>query len=247
MSSHTGIWEEKAVYQWWFRFSAEKVCHCKLVRVTNFGLSKLWVNRIINENKQHPWFSHTDWESYKTWSFLLDARRSSYFFLVSSLYSLSWSSSFACCFLSISERFLCAGVEELWDSVPSRAPKSLRPRFRSSSLPGLGLSAAFTSLEPFNRWVFEELGGVDWFARSENPSALSRLLLLLLLLEMLCLRFGRASRPGYCGGSGSATADAIELCLYISKLARNDKSSPRTWHLPLCHVYSVIALMRSVT
>lgn len=50
-------------------------------------------------------------------------------------------------------------------------------------------------------------------AFSEAPSALSRLLLLPFSLDVLCLRFG-VSELGYCGGSGNATADAIELYSY---------------------------------
>ena len=83
----------------------------------------------------HSFSTLTPCLSHNCCSLRLRASNSCLCFLFSSASSSSFCRSLSCCLFSISSLRLCAGLAEVCDSVPSKAPKSLWPRFRSSAAP----------------------------------------------------------------------------------------------------------------
>lgn len=151
---------------------------------------------------------HTDSFSYTFCSLLRRTIRFSCRFLDCALNSSSCCFSLACCFRSISARLFCVTVDELCESVPSSAPNSRCPRFRSSSCPLLRRPVSL-------RLSVLVFGAADGLGEEERAcSVLTRRRLLSLSSSEMgdCLLFSTAVSWAGGSGSGKATAEAMDLC-----------------------------------
>ena len=147
-------------------------------------------------------------------------RSRSAFFLSS--YSAACIFNLACCFFSISARRFCALDDELCERVPSRAPNSLCPRFRSSALPLTRRSSRMIEVAGPGR---SSSGGLS------SSTLLSRRSRLVLLSEPPdCRRLAKLVGEGsFSASSGTTTAEATTLDeLYVSRSQKIKERSTDT-------------------